>query len=340
MLMHPHSEYKQQFTAYIQKRFPQMPSYMEQWAVSMCDLVLFSRTLFEGPYGAHSLALDRGIDALTIEGRCEAAGNAKTSQFVVDYAQKLEITIRALSNLHERLHHSTTLYLLPSPGKFVKHEEYLIPNLLLLIPMVTRAATLAFYDIQSFHLGVMGWMVFITFGATLWIDTLVTEEQQNTGNDPTPRNTWLAVTYVACFALFYEQVLRHRWSLGSKRLRWDGRSAIQSAQLIICLVGIYVHVPICFGHVSLAYPSALFWAPWLAFPSYGDWYRRSKFLALMSSTFVVLSWPPVAPLPVFSSTCCPPYVRFVYYPLHLLLSLSCLLGLVAGRDSQQSKGSP
>jgi glycosylphosphatidylinositol transamidase len=249
---------------------------------------------------------------------------------VVDYVQKLEITIRALSNLHERLHHSTTLYLLPSAYKFVKHEEYLIPNLLLLVPLVVRAATLALNDIRQFDLRIMGWMLLIALGATLGIDSFVAQQYEGeleSSEQQTKQNTWLAMTYAASLVLFYQKVLRQRSK--AREMQVDTRSALQSAQLVVCLVAIYVHVPITFGHISLAYPSALFWVPCLAFPSFPDGHR-SKVFSLVVLIWLVLTWPPVALLSQLFSGALPAYVRFVYFPLHILLSLSCILGFSEG----------
>lgn len=322
LLMHPHGKYKQQWKEFIKDKITSFSSArIELWAISLADLVMFAYTLLMGPYGAHSLALDRGIDALTIEARYVVNTDQKiiSNMFVTDYIQKLELEIRALSNLHERLHHSTTLYLLPSAETFIKHEEYLVPNLLLVVPLVGRAATLALHDIQRFDLPVMGWMLVITLCATLWMDAVVAQQ-----DDATKQNAWVVLTYTTCLAILYEKVARQR-----KQGNWDSRNALQSAQLVICLIAIYVHVPICFGHVSLSYPSALFWAPVLAFPSYADWYR-SQFLALLMVAWIVLICPSVALLPMVFSGSWTAYLRFVYFPLHMMLSLSCVLGIFTG----------
>ena len=334
LIMHPYGHQKRQWESHVKAMVTDygVPPAIEKWAIQMGDLGFFCKHLFRGPYAPHALALNRGIDAVTIQGRHLIDNESGSAQsFVADFVQKLEITLHGLSNLHERLHHSTTLYLLPSPRTFVKHEEYLVPNLLLLVPAVLRAALLGLRDIQRFNIPVLGWLLCVTVVATVWMDVFVANLAA------TQRNAWWTITYAACAWMFYDKIL------GGKKndnqdyqipVALDPRSALQSAQLILCLLTIYVHVPICFGNVALSYPSAFFWAPWVAIPCFAELYQN-KVRWMIVGAFLLASWPPVALLnPVFADVCIP-YIRFVYFPLHLLLLLSLVLAI--GLSSSSNK---
>ena len=329
LLMHPYGAEKRQWESYVKSMGAHYGTNaaVEKWAIQMGDLALFCRNLFGGAHGPHALALNRGIDAVTIQGRYLDTNETSARSFVADYVQKLEITLHGLSNLHERLHHSTTLYLLPSPTTFVKHEEYLVPNLLLLIPAVLRAALLGLRDIRRFDLPVMGWLFCLSLAATIWMDVFVVHLE------PTQRNTWWTVTYAACIWVFYDKVVKGH---GKDKSTSECRGALQSAQLLVCLLTIYVHVPICFGHVALSYPSAFFWAPWVAFPCFAELYQ-SKLRLLIALVFLIVSWPPVALLSTVFEDVCTPYIRFVFFPLHLLLLLSSVLAIAPSFNTTSGK---
>ena len=327
LIMHPYGLQKRKWETHIKSIVADygVPPAVEKWAIQMADLGLFCKHLFGGPYAPHALALNRGIDAVTIQGRYLLdSENASAHSFVADFVQKLEITLHGLSNLHERLHHSTTLYLLPSPKTFVKHEEYLVPNLLLLVPAVFRAALLGLRDIQRFNIPVLGWLLCLTVAATIWMDVVVANLET------TQRNAWWTVTYAVCAWIFYDKVL------GAKKKdnedcqmppeALDPRCALQTAQLVVCLLTIYVHVPICFGHVALSYPSAFFWAPWVAIPCFAE-LHQNKARWLIAGAFLLVSWPPVALLNIVFADVCTPYIRFAYFPLHLLLLLCFVLAI-------------
>jgi hypothetical protein len=81
--------------------------------------------------------LERGIDSLTIQAEFDGVYRRDPSEEMVQYV--MEYMVRSLGNLHERLHHSVTLYWLPTPRKFVSHMEYFLPNVLLLLPLAIRA---------------------------------------------------------------------------------------------------------------------------------------------------------------------------------------------------------
>ena len=56
-------------------------------------------------------------------------------------AELLELTVRSLNNLLERLHHSTTLYLLLSLDSHVSIQVYMIPAGLLVAATLLQVST-------------------------------------------------------------------------------------------------------------------------------------------------------------------------------------------------------
>jgi glycosylphosphatidylinositol transamidase len=155
-VVHPHASSSLSWKQWVQAH---LPASLRKWMAELGDLVLFARTLAVGPYAAHAPALERGIDSLTLQIRYSGRLARPEMEFIKEFFQLLEGIVRALSNLHERLHHSITQYLMPSPFKFVSHSEYLIPNLLMILPLVLRAVSLALWEIESFDLSMLKFFV-------------------------------------------------------------------------------------------------------------------------------------------------------------------------------------
>lgn len=291
-----------------------LPSGLRHWANSLGNLGLFSYSLIVGPYPPHAAVLDCGIDSLTLTAHFGGQPRGTIAGYTVEYVQNVEQIVRALSNLHERLHHSISFYLLPSPTTFVSQAEYLVPTILLLLPLVLRAGMLAFVELKGgIHLRAMGCGISLSLLAALYLLMMSSE-------NPTITTTHIALLYTCAYVL-----LREISGLGKRgdKAGTERKQAIQSFQFVTCLIALYVHVPLMFAHVSLAYPSALLWVPLLSFPSYGD--LKTGFL---HRTFLLLTvlgtWPPLwLALRVFGSYT--DFVRFVYTPLHLLLSSLCFL---------------
>ena len=134
--------------------------YFRQWLSDLLRMIAFSKELILGPHPPHSVALDRGIDAVTIRSSLPSQHAAAGAELV----QKLEQSLRALCNLHERLHHSVTQYLLPSDKKFVSNGEYIFPSVLVLLPLAARATSLALVDIERFSIRTAALISAICFG--------------------------------------------------------------------------------------------------------------------------------------------------------------------------------
>jgi glycosylphosphatidylinositol transamidase len=280
------------------------------------DMILFERMLVMGPLPPHAEALDRGIDSLTLEAHFNHLPASLHGLYQAEFVSLLELMIRALSNLHERLHHSTSLYLLTSYERFVKHEEYLVPNLLLVIPMVVRAVTLIVFDISRFHWPAVGWALSRMLLGTAWVAWSVPLVEATLPTGDSYRNYWMGLVV----ALGYVPLLFIPWTTPSGPKCRDA-AASSSIQFLACLLGVYVHVAIAFGHVSLAFPSAMIWSPLIAFPSYrtplaGPMGWTIRFL---SGLLLVVTMPCVFLVPnVFSTWTA--YVQYAYLPLHLLVS--------------------
>lgn len=66
-----------------------------QWSQNLVDMGLFAYNLAMGPYPPHAIALDRGIDSITLKAKFEGAFYRDPS---VETIQYMEYLIRALSN--------------------------------------------------------------------------------------------------------------------------------------------------------------------------------------------------------------------------------------------------
>jgi glycosylphosphatidylinositol transamidase len=314
-LAHPYTEQYKEIQEYLDK----MPTYskpntagktleskFKDWAQDMANLGLFAYTLAMGPYPPHAPALDRGIDSLTIQARFY--GTYYMLDPVVEFVQMLEYFVKGLSNLHERLHHSATLYLLPTPKKFVSHVEYLLPNLLILLPLAVRAILLLYKDMERIHLKAVGWAI---MAALIAMGTMLVS-YSFAGEDLKMTHAWLVAPYALVVAFFWGAQLQ-------QFPKSDTLRVLQSMQFVACLTAVYIHVPIAFAHVSLAYPSALLWTPLLAFPNYGGSPVETKSLPRRICLLAVLlcTAPPLLVPRVFASYTT--FMRFAYVPLHVQL---------------------
>lgn len=351
------------------------------WCRDLLNLLAFESVLAVGPYPPHAPALERGIDALTIQAVfCSATdaddfdqstGNMPRTklspqQYPMELVEKMELVFRSLSNLHERLHHSTSLYLLTSKDRFVKHEEYLVPNLLLVIPLLVRAGLLVLFRNNNNNkeqqrpfrpdfvaagqaLAIAAaWAVaasalllvvprddFIAAAVAAAKESggggVVDDDHRHGEDHPLLmvriwRDYQMALVYLGFLSSL--AIVQKRTSL-----RLSNLDARQSIQFAACLLAAGIHVSIAFGHVSLAYPSALFWTPLLAFPAFrGDIedqkaatrsriaFAREAMTFLVKVCFFVATCPFVFLVPHVFSTYTP-YVRYVYIPLHMLVGI-------------------
>lgn len=271
----------------------------------------------------HSSALNHGIDALTIEVRVPYKRDFRSSSIHPHYADLtrcVEHLLRSISNLHERLHHSIAQYTMPSPTKFVSHGEYIYPAILVSLPMVIRATTLALIDLRRFQFAHVGVVLITVCLASLAVGLLAISK--DTTRSDFPSKLSMLIAFIGSYFLVIFVARRERYKLK------DTTDIQGSLRFAACLVGIYLHAPLLLANYSLGFPSSAFWSPLLATlvlpPSTNSIISANKLLSTLATVakivFLLATTPPVLLVPrIFHSYT--PYVYTVYSPLHLLLAV-------------------
>lgn len=314
-------------------------SVVGQYARDLAGLFGFVAALVIGPRQPHASALNHGIDALTIEVRIPGDTTNPSSSIHPHYADLtrcVEHLLRSISNLHERLHHSIVQYTMPSPSKFVSHGEYIFPAILVSLPMVVRAATLALRDLKRFQFlrtgVVLGSVCMSTFAISVWA---IGTNKRRKAEECT--SEWISYVVFFISYLLVIFVARHDTLIPPKGAGTDNKQTKQSQsnknecqgslRFVSCLVGIYLHVPLLLANYSLGFPSSAFWSPLLAslvLPlSLQMVVSRNKLLMVLSTAakclFLLVTSPPILLVPrIFDWYT--PYILGVYTPLHLLLA--------------------
>eukprot|EP00579_Thalassiosira_antarctica_P011704 CAMPEP_0201910832 /NCGR_PEP_ID=MMETSP0903-20130614/2049_1 /ASSEMBLY_ACC=CAM_ASM_000552 /TAXON_ID=420261 /ORGANISM="Thalassiosira antarctica, Strain CCMP982" /LENGTH=741 /DNA_ID=CAMNT_0048445509 /DNA_START=67 /DNA_END=2292 /DNA_ORIENTATION=+ len=317
-------------------------SSVEQYAKDLVGLFGFVAALVIGPRQPHASALNHGIDALTIELRIPNNAQPDTSSssssihpHYADVTRSIEHLLHSISNLHERLHHSIAQYIMPSPSKFISHGEYIYPAILVCVPMIVRAASLALKDLKRFQFLYVGVVVgsvgVATFVVGLWASIIGTNDGRWKAEGGECCSEW--ISYIVFFVSYLLVVLAARQADTNKQTKQQTQSNNSnecrrgSLRFIACLLGIYLHAPLLLANYSLGFPSSAFWAPLLAtlvLPSSLQMVvSRNKVFWIVTlvgkGLFLVATSPPVLLVPrIFPMYT--PYVLCVYTPLHLLLA--------------------
>lgn len=280
IVMHPYDEPSWTITA---KK--------SRYVSELAHMLLFAKTLAVGPYAPHAPVLQKGIDALTFQVRF-SSNSSQHSAFTFDIVERLEGVVRALSNLHERLHHSLTQYVMPSPLKFVSHSEYLIPHLLLLLPCVIRAVSLVLVEFGDEY--DVGGALQVT--VAVWALALGVYQISQIMESTMHLNGLVVLLY------------------GTVPLicRRNNKKISQTLHFCTCLCAVYVILPLTLGHVALAFPTTLLFSLLIAILP-----RRLPNVVKLLVCFGTS--PPVLVANVFGYYSS--YVIFAYLPLHLLLSI-------------------
>ncbi len=292
----------------------------------------------------HASALHHGIDSLTIQVNIPNRKGKDTSSLsslsihphYADLTRCLEHLIRSISNLHERLHHSVSQYLLPSPTKFVSHGEYIYPGVLISLPMVIRAATLALRDMKRFQVMFLGNVLGGVALASLVIGIYVMNSPQLFWDDAkySLHGLMMNSIYLLSYALviFVAIMARDRLQKCSsvrkvaKVEQSEHEECRKSLRFVVCLLGVYLHAPLLLANYSLGLSSAVFWSPLLGTfvlpPSTRAFLSKKKkisqLLKVVGGMFLVSTSPPILLVPrIFPFYTI--YVIAVYTPLHLLL---------------------
>jgi glycosylphosphatidylinositol transamidase len=309
-----------------------------QYAKDLGGLLGFMGASMLGRAAPHYPALERGIDALTIELRVPLKPPTKVAtstplihSHIADTARVTEHLLRAISNLHERLHHSVNQYTLPSMTKFVSHGEYIFPAILVSLPMVGRAAMLALRDITRFRFVFVGVVTGVVSLVTLCL--YIWSGFHHDEIDDASMVDWNAISVYSVAYLLV--VVAARRTLRMEVGKWfkhspeDDELIIldehhKSLRFIACLFGVYLHAPLLLANYSLGFPSSTFWSPSLAIilllPS--NQAKTSLWLQLLITigklAFLLATCPPVFLVPTIFGTYTT-YVKLVYTPLHLIL---------------------
>ncbi|KAK1942851.1 Glycosylphosphatidylinositol anchor attachment 1 protein [Phytophthora citrophthora] len=102
----------------------------------------FMTTLASGPSGPHANFISYNIDSITLS----LTKNSASSERPLaprDVLRSIEMVVRALSNLEEKLHQSFFLYVLPNTSTFVSVGEYVYAVLLAISPAIAHLLYLA-----------------------------------------------------------------------------------------------------------------------------------------------------------------------------------------------------
>ena len=331
-LTHPYRNLSKDATDWINRKIDGMgldkkrTIELKTWARGMIDMSLFARTLAIGPVPPHAPALDRGIDSLTIRVAFNGIDNFRRDP-IVEFVQYTEYLVRSLSNLHERLHHSFTLYLLPTPKKFVSHIEYLLPNILLLLPLAVRAFGFLLPAMKSgLDLGVVGGVLLILVFVAIIMFLLDIITQTTTAA--------LLILYAGVAIFWIQRILRRKSNqpncVDSEIAETETDSVarkIRTLQFIACVIAVHILVPIAFANASLAYLPSLLWSPLFAFWDYssmkrsgtGNWFVNHVTILIFSLVVLITATPSFLIPNIFSSYT--PFVQFAYVPLHVLFFL-------------------
>ncbi|TMW58301.1 hypothetical protein Poli38472_011889 [Pythium oligandrum] len=119
-------------------------SQLREYVENLYGMLRFMKTLATGPSGPHASFISYNIDAITF-----APAKASTSQYggasrpIRNLLRSLELTVRSMSNIEEKLHQSFFLYVLPNTATFVSVGEYYYTVALVVSPAIANLLVLA-----------------------------------------------------------------------------------------------------------------------------------------------------------------------------------------------------
>ncbi|KAF4046192.1 Gaa1-like GPI transamidase component [Phytophthora infestans] len=121
------------------------PEYKEKtrnYLTNLKRMLHFMTTLATGPSGPHANFISYNIDSITLS-LTQSQASTKRPLVSRDILRSMEMVVRALSNLEEKLHQSFFLYVLPSTSTFVSVGEYIYAVLLVISPAIAHLLYLA-----------------------------------------------------------------------------------------------------------------------------------------------------------------------------------------------------
>ncbi|ETP02525.1 hypothetical protein F441_20425 [Phytophthora nicotianae CJ01A1] len=121
---------------------PELKENARNYLTNLKGMLHFMTTLVAGPSGPHANFISYNIDSITLSltKSQTSVGRPLASR---DILRSIEMVVRALSNLEEKLHQSFFLYVLPSTSTFVSVGEYIYAVLLVISPAIAHLLFLA-----------------------------------------------------------------------------------------------------------------------------------------------------------------------------------------------------
>ncbi|GMF40843.1 unnamed protein product [Phytophthora fragariaefolia] len=115
---------------------------VRNYLTNLKGMLHFMTSLASGPSGPHANFISYNIDSITLSLTKSMASNDR-SLSTREVLRSIEMVVRALSNLEEKLHQSFFLYVLPSTSTFVSVGEYYYTVALAISPAVAHMLYLA-----------------------------------------------------------------------------------------------------------------------------------------------------------------------------------------------------
>ncbi|OQS06725.1 transmembrane protein [Thraustotheca clavata] len=175
-------------------------------------MLRFMQTLAIGPSGAHANFIRYNIDAITLSA-FYSLDSPSTPLRLVSWLRSIETSVRAMSNLEEKLHQSFFFYLLVAPRSFVSIGEYYYVLFFFMLPLFASALYLitntagmrtAFAIISLITAEVFGLIVFglMTHESVLDPVLTLTESHQQTISRTYGWTIVVIATLLQFFAVF------------------------------------------------------------------------------------------------------------------------------------------
>ncbi|TDH66212.1 hypothetical protein CCR75_005437 [Bremia lactucae] len=121
---------------------PRWKESLRNYLTNLDGMLQFMVTVATGPTGPHANFISYNIDSITLSLTTRETPEDRPLA-VRNVMRSLEMVIRALSNLEEKLHQSFFLYVLPNTTTFVSVGEYIYAVLLVLSPAIVHLLSLA-----------------------------------------------------------------------------------------------------------------------------------------------------------------------------------------------------
>ena len=219
---------------------------------------------------------------------------------------------------------------------FVSHIEYLLPNILVLLPLAVRVFGILLPKMtRGMDLTALGGILLVVL--VVEVSMFLATDVFGLEDSFSAMIATYAVLYVATSFFWVKKILlrdHKRKPIDHDETKEDTNPetthTILTLQFVTCALTVYILIPIAFSHISLSYLPSVLWTPLLAFPDYTSmkWSAKKRFSLPVLFTIAVASAPPVALVPWILSTYTP-FVRYAYSLIHILFVLLVTSALVS-----------